>query len=131
MNKPKIDEALTAIESFISAESACVRFEAPTQSVDDHFIRGTRAGLILLGIKLIRAGITVEDRRTVFGGIATDEDPKAITHKSSPIVFEWIEISDDLNAEPVFGEAKPKFKDYVILFLVVGSVMAFFAWIAL
>ena len=131
MNKPKIEEALTAIESYVPNETACVRFEAPTQSVDDHFIRGTRTGLIRLGVKLTRAGITEEDGRTVFGGIATGESPKTITHNSSPIAFEWIEISDDLNGEPVWGDPKPNFKDYVILFLIVGGVMALFTWIAL
>jgi len=68
--------------------------------VDESFIRGTRLGLVCLGTRIIRAALQETNETSVNEGFILEDDLDATIHPESMIRFDWVELSDDLNAEP-------------------------------
>jgi hypothetical protein len=100
MNTERIQTALKEIEESLPAGKSQVRFDVYGGGVDESFIRGSRAGITRLGVRLIRAALQPEHRKSINGGAQIESDLDDIVHPESDVRFDWIELSDDLDHEP-------------------------------
>lgn len=132
---PRIKAALDEIEANRPAGEAKVRFDVYGGGVDESFIRGTRAGLVTAGIRLIRAGLDEEKARSPNGGAATSESLDDIIHEDSDIRFDWIEINDQLAGEPrIVAQSRAAVKKEggkIGLWITVAVVVVIATWLAL
>jgi hypothetical protein len=100
MNTEQIQNALRDMEESFPTGQAQVRFDFYGGGVDESFIRGTRAGIVRLGICLIRAALQPEQRKSINGRAQLECDLTTVIHPESDVKFDWIELSDDLDHEP-------------------------------
>ena len=100
MDSERIHKALNEIEDALPPAQAQVRFDVYGGGVDESFIRGTRAGLAQLGVRLIRAALKPEQSKSINGGSEVERPLDDLIHPDSDVKFDWIELSDDLEREP-------------------------------
>lgn len=100
MHVTKIENALKEIEGDVPDGRHQVRFDVWGGSVDESFIRGPRLGLISMGVQLIRAALQEEKGKSINAGPILEDDLNDLIHPESTVNFDWIELSDELDAEP-------------------------------
>ncbi len=83
MNTPRIESALKEIEASLPDGEAKVRFDVYGGGVDESFIRGSRAGIARLGVRLIRAAIGEERRKSVNGEAEVSGALDDVIHSNS------------------------------------------------
>jgi len=134
----RIKAALEEIEANRPGGDAKVRFDVYGGGIDESFIRGTRAGLFTVGLRLIRAGLeeeTEEKKMSPNGATATTESLDDVVHEESDIRFDWIEISDQLEGDPpILVQSRAAFKKEdrkIGLWVTVIIVLAYTAWLIL
>ena len=98
--KHSIKSAIEQIEASKPSGAAKIRVDIYGGGIDEGFIRGTRAGLITAGLRLIRAGFGDSNTKSPNNGIQADENFDDIIHEDSDVVIDWIEVSEDLAGEP-------------------------------
>ena len=100
MNTPRIETALKEIEASLPDSDAKVRFDVYGGGVDESFIRGSRAAIARLGVRLIRAAIGDERKKSINGAAEVSSALDDIIHPKSDVRFDWIEIDENLEVEP-------------------------------
>jgi hypothetical protein len=100
MSTERIEHALKEIEDSLPAGRAQVRFDLYGGGFDESFIRGSRAAIARLGVRLIRAAFQPEQQKSINGAPQIESALDDIVHPSSDVKFDWIELSDDLDREP-------------------------------
>jgi hypothetical protein len=100
MNTERIQNALREIEESLPADKSQVRFDIYGGGPDESFIRGSRVGIARLGVRLIRAALQPEQRKSINGEAQIESDLDDIVHPDSDVKFDWIEVSDNLEGKP-------------------------------
>jgi hypothetical protein len=100
MNNDRIEAALREIEASLPTGKAQVRFDVYGGGADESFIRGSRVGIARFGVRLIRASLREEQRKSINGCSEVESALEDIVHPSSDVKFDWIEVSDDLEGDP-------------------------------
>lgn len=100
MNTPRIESALKEIEASLPDCQAQVRFDVYGGGIDESFIRGSRAGIARLGVRLIRAAIGEEKKKSLNGAAEVSGALDDVIHPDSDERFDWIEIDEDLASDP-------------------------------
>lgn len=101
MNRDRIKTALKEIEASVPPGKAEVRFDVYGGGVDESFIRGSRAGLARLGVRLIQAAVE-EEKKSINGVAQVADSLDDVVHPSSDVKFDWIEVVEDLEADAAF-----------------------------
>lgn len=131
MNTERIEKALQEIEESLPAGKSQVRFDVYGGGVDESFIRGSRVGIARLGVRLIRASLQPEQRKSINGGAQVESELDDILHPESDVRLDWIEISDNLDGKPevrVRTERSLRKWSLVGWLVVVVSVVLFLIW---
>jgi hypothetical protein len=87
MNNERIQKALREIEESLPDGKSQVRFDVYGGGVDESFIRGSRAGIVRLGIRLIRAALQPEQRKSINGRAQVESELDDIVHPESDVRF--------------------------------------------
>ena len=98
--KNSVKSALEEIEANKPTGEAKIRVDIYGGGMDEGFIRGTRAGLVTAGLRLIRAGLGEANGRSPNYGIQAEENFDDILHSDSDVGIDWIEVSQELGGEP-------------------------------
>jgi hypothetical protein len=131
MNSDRIKTALKDIEAGVPPGKAEVRFDVYGGGVDESFIRGSRAGLARLGIRLIQAALAEEKKKSMNGAALVAESLDDVVHPSSDMKFDWIEVVDDLEADAAVRVRSQQSQHRTILvgvLFVMVAVVVFIAW---
>jgi hypothetical protein len=131
MSVDRIEHALKEIEQSLPSGPAQVRFDVYGGGVDESFIRGSRAGIARLGVRLIRAAFQPEQKKSLNGAPLIESSLDNIVHPSSDVRFDWIELSDDLEHEPEIQSSTRRALRRASLFgciFIALAVIAFVIW---
>jgi hypothetical protein len=131
MNTERIQNALREIEESLPAGKSQVRFDVYGGGVDESFIRGSRAGIARLGVRLIRASLQTEQRKSINGGAQVESQLDDIVHPESDVRFDWIEISENLDGKPeVRVRTERSFRKWSLIgwLVVVVATVLFLIW---
>ena len=131
MNTERIEKALQEIEESLPAGKSQVRFDVYGGGVDESFIRGSRVGIARLGVRLLRASLQPEQRKSINGGAQVESELADILHPESDMRFDWIEISDNLDGKPeVRVRTERSFRKWSLVgwLVVFVSVVLFLIW---
>jgi hypothetical protein len=131
MSTERIEHALKEIEDCLPSGRAQVRFDVYGGGVDESFIRGSRAGIARLGIRLIRAAFQPEQRKSINGAAQIESALDDIVHPNSDVKFDWIELSEDFEHEPESQTRTRRTlrRESLIGWLIVAlAVIAFLIW---
>jgi len=131
MNTERIQKALREIEGSLPAGKSQVRFDVYGGGVDESFIRGSRVGIARLGVRLIRAALQPEQRKSINGGAQIESDLDDIVHPESDVRFDWIEVSDNLEGKPeVRVRTERSFRKWSLIgwLFVAVAVVLFLIW---
>jgi len=124
MDNERIEQALKEIENSLPMGQAQVRFDVYGGGVDESFIRGSRAGITRLGVRLIRAALQAAQQKSINGGDQIESNLDDIVHPESDVKFDWIELSDNLEGEP---QVRQRTQRTLRIWGVVGLLFVFLA----
>jgi len=99
--------------------------------VDESFIRGSRSGIARLGVRLIRAAIGEEMRKSINGAAEVAGALDDVIHPNSDVKFDWIELADNLESDsPVRVTAKQSLRRACLIgcLLIAALVVVFILW---
>jgi hypothetical protein len=100
MDTPRIKAALKEIEAGLPEGTAKVRFDVYGGGVDESFIRGSRAGIARLGLRLLQAAVGEEIKKSINGAPEIAGPLDEVMHPDSDVKFDWVEVAEDLDSDP-------------------------------